>query len=300
MKRILAFAAIAAAALAPAWAQDAKEAKQDDSYLPLADGNTWEYTLAGKDLKFIVRVNGKEEGGWSLETGIDPDQVKGMLPRPGEAPELPGLPGPDELPGLDKLPELPELPELPSIDELIPGLGDKLGDLNLALADVMNGGAISKKALVVDKDGIKAVKITVLGREAKPATPIVQFKLPVKNGDTWSHAFTVDEKETTVTFKVVGEEAVTVPAGKFTAVKVEEKSTVDTGLIPLKTKRTAWYAKGVGIVRETFAITMFGKDMTLADLELSRYSFDGKKGGPKAEPKNEPKGPQMPKKDGGK
>ena len=69
-------------------------------------------------------------------------------------------------------------------------------------------------------------------------TPIQLFKSPPKVGATW--------KSGDVGFKIVGEEEVEVPAGKYKAFKVESP---DSGA----PNTVLWFAPGVGLVKQTNA-----------------------------------------------
>ncbi len=91
-------------------------------------------------------------------------------------------------------------------------------------------------------------------------------------GATWSYSYEVSgemkqqnmtlqvEQRVSTTNKVLGQESVTVPAGRFTAFKVESIMTtrgsmkVGANNIPLNTtlKTFSWYAQGVGLVKSRF------------------------------------------------
>jgi len=77
--------------------------------------------------------------------------------------------------------------------------------------------------------------------------PFCYLKLPAKAGDTWA-ANGVHQGKTFLhgTRSVAGVEDVEVPAGKFQAVRVEWKCTMNSGQTY---KVTVWYAAGVGEVK---------------------------------------------------
>lgn len=102
----------------------------------------------------------------------------------------------------------------------------------------------------------------------------------LKEGATWTHAakqsMTAEgapmqmTMETTTDYKVVGTEKVTVPAGEFTAIRIEGdgKSTMNmegpmAAMMPKQppqtTKSTFWVVKGVGIVKSEVTPAAAGK-----------------------------------------
>jgi hypothetical protein len=77
----------------------------------------------------------------------------------------------------------------------------------------------------------------------------------IQVGDTWSQtmglAFTASEEQTfeytiTTTYTAIGYEEVTVPAGKFNALKIEQKSEMGG---PTPMIQLLWYAQGVGNIK---------------------------------------------------
>lgn len=82
-------------------------------------------------------------------------------------------------------------------------------------------------------------------REFDPPTPLL--KLPAKAGDAWEWENRAAEagRPRKIKFKVVGEEEVEVPAGKFKAVRVAEEEEMRGHT----TKHESWYAPDVGLVK---------------------------------------------------
>lgn len=103
------------------------------------------------------------------------------------------------------------------------------------------------------------------GLEAKHDPPKKYLPNPLKAGLKWNWAGR-DSTQTEVTenSEVTGFETVTVPAGKFRAMKVVSKV---TGGAALMTK-TYWYADGVGLVKTTTV----GGEIKYGS-ELTDYSF---------------------------
>lgn len=85
--------------------------------------------------------------------------------------------------------------------------------------------------------------------DAELSPPLQLLKYPIKKGESWES----DIQMGTETMKVlckVDTENVQVPAGKFDAVKVQ----VDTEVGGMEIHTTYWFAKDVGMVKQTFDI----------------------------------------------
>jgi hypothetical protein len=107
----------------------------------------------------------------------------------------------------------------------------------------------SSKAVTIETDvSAKGLAEGRFGsRENDP--PIPRLRLPFKAGDSWDWEprKADDVRQRKFKFKLVGEEEVEVPAGKFKAVRVaeEEESRGRT------TRHDAWYAPKVGLIKRT-------------------------------------------------
>ena len=103
------------------------------------------------------------------------------------------------------------------------------------------------------------------GLEAKYEPPKNYLPNPLKPGFKWSwngHDYT--QSEVSEKSEVIGFESVTVPAGKFKAMKVVSQVTGGSALMT----KTYWYAEGVGLVKTTTV----GGQITYGS-ELFDYSF---------------------------
>ena len=99
----------------------------------------------------------------------------------------------------------------------------------------------------ISEKGLCAVEYS-----GQASEPWYLLKFPIKAGDKWDVEWSqkpgLDGKKGTVT--VIGEEEVTVPAGKFKAVKVERVYTEENGkALDKPFKVTVWFAKGIGRVK---------------------------------------------------
>jgi hypothetical protein len=139
---------------------------------------------------------------------------------------------------------------------------------------IVNNKSIASEHVVVKDDGIYRVSIN----GQKPDAPVKFFAIPPKDGTTWDVDTKIQGQAIKGKFTTSTEE-VTVPAGKYKAVKVEGK---DFDIAGMKTNITYWFAENVGIVKLTFSLG--GMDATL---ELEK--FDGAKGGGEAKPKEKDK-----------
>lgn len=103
----------------------------------------------------------------------------------------------------------------------------------------------------LDQIDVSAQGLTMLqfGNKAiEPPSPVL--RLPAKAGDMWdweaARAEDVPPRKTK--FKVIAEEEVEVPAGKFKAIHVEQETEVNGKT----TRYEEWYAPEVGLVKKVF------------------------------------------------
>ena len=107
----------------------------------------------------------------------------------------------------------------------------------------------------VSTPGLKVTSLTTRGVTQPPRLAV---------GTAWTSGVTVVgtvqgqpiRNETDISLKVVGREQVKVPAGTFTAFKIESTTTVKTtiggqNLNPPPTRSTSWVVEGVGNVKTT-------------------------------------------------
>lgn len=134
---------------------------------------------------------------------------------------------------------------------------EKIGDVPCArLETSVEGKAQSSEHLAAKPDGV----YRYAGNGVKFDPPILILKLPAKKGETWK----VDSKYGSVTIRggyATTAERVTVPAGAYEAVAVRGEG-FQIGDTPAET--TAWYAPGVGLVKQ---VADFGGKKTTLELE---------------------------------
>jgi hypothetical protein len=87
---------------------------------------------------------------------------------------------------------------------------------------------------------------------------------PLKTGATWDYKGKMGGQDMTQSWKVIGAEKVTVPAGEFNAIKVESTSTISGST----TEYTFWYVDRVGAVRVLTKVAGMTNDMVLV-----KYAF---------------------------
>jgi hypothetical protein len=111
----------------------------------------------------------------------------------------------------------------------------------------------------VSADGLVRVRGGPGAAAIDPPRP--ELRLPARAGAawTWDAAGVGHNPPTKVAYKVVGEEEVEVPAGKFKAVRVEAVLTAG----PLTHRTETWYARRVGVVKRVVGV---GKDEQVTEL----------------------------------
>jgi hypothetical protein len=130
---------------------------------------------------------------------------------------------------------------------------------SLALVEtVINGTVSATEHMQTTDKGVFRHRIN--GIELTP--PVCILKYPFKKDETWEVETTVGAEKLTIKAKAVDSEEVTVPAGKYKALKAD----VDTTVMGMQVSATYWFAPEVGVVKQTMVIQ--GKDITL---ELDKF-----------------------------
>lgn len=135
---------------------------------------------------------------------------------------------------------------------------EEVGGVPCACIEAGEGDESQVEYLAVREDGVYRYKVN--GQELQP--PLLVLKLPPKVGETWKVASKLGENVAKGTF-TLGEQEVTVPAGKYKTVTVSDD---DFQIAGERVGLTWWYAKGVGPVRQT--IRVGGGEMLL---ELEKF-----------------------------
>jgi hypothetical protein len=117
----------------------------------------------------------------------------------------------------------------------------------LAVVETLVDGTVTGTAhiLVTDK-GVMCHRMN--GVDLSP--PISVLKYPVKKDETWEIETTLGAEKMTVKVTAGDTEEVTVPAGKYKAVKAEMSQTA----AGMKMSATSWYAADVGVIKQTMAV----------------------------------------------
>lgn len=133
--------------------------------------------------------------------------------------------------------------------QLILGIVPNDGD-TLKMGVRLNGVDIEETHFAEDEKGISKVKVITLNGAVQylPNQPVLPAKIAL--GTSWNWASQNDKQREKVTITSL-KEKVEVPAGKFDAILVKSE-----GVDPSETPYLdlAWYAKGVGVVKETFTV----------------------------------------------
>lgn len=164
-------------------------------------------------------------------------------------------------PGPKKSPAIPDYYPTTVGTRLVYDLDNGDGELALRIAAVEEKD--SEKVVTVEERGttrwLPSTKVIISERGLQEVEnfgykiePWYALKFPIKVGDKWDFDYSrsgpiTGQKGTTT---VLGEEEVTVPAGKFKAVKLERVITAQDGKVLDKPfKITVWFAKGIGRVK---------------------------------------------------
>ncbi len=111
-------------------------------------------------------------------------------------------------------------------------------------------GSQHSHTMEVSKGGLR--EVSNFNRKVEPPTPVL--KVPGAKGDKWECPMALDgEKQCDYTLVAGGVEEVSVPAGKFNALRIDQTSVGTDG----KTIQTiaTWYAPGVGVVKMEYGGT---------------------------------------------
>ena len=129
----------------------------------------------------------------------------------------------------------------------------------LAVVETVIDGTVTGTAhIAVTDKGVMCHRMN--GVELAP--PLCVLKYPFKKDDTWEVETTLGAEKMTVKGKAVGTEEVTVPAGKYKAVKVELERTV----AGMQVSATSWFAPDAGVVKQTMS-----SGGSTATLELEKF-----------------------------
>ncbi|MBP3956288.1 hypothetical protein J8F10_13440 [Gemmata sp. G18] len=127
---------------------------------------------------------------------------------------------------------------------------DKRGGSVVTIDRVENGKKTLAQKLDVSPRGIFLIE----GPEGTRKPPTCLLQCPVQADTKWSIEYTGRPNDTNIyraTLKITGTEDVTVPAGKYAAVRVEAKISAFAGDKPVyESNSTTWYAPGIGVVKQ--------------------------------------------------
>ena len=102
----------------------------------------------------------------------------------------------------------------------------------------------------------------------------VAVPVSIHVGDQWTNSYETATGTFTQNYTAIGEESVTVPAGSFTAMKIQISAVSQQnspGPFALKTDGFEWWAAGIGKVKSSLTYTT-DKTTTQINRELQSYS----------------------------
>jgi hypothetical protein len=121
----------------------------------------------------------------------------------------------------------------------------------------MDGTVLGSEDLTVDKTGV----LRHAFNDTQFPTPVTVVRFPVKEGDTWEQTVAGGGDDMKLKGKVIGEEEIVVPAGKFKALRVQiEASGEQSETLTV----TYWFARNAGIVKQTLEV---GDEQIVFELE---------------------------------
>jgi len=148
---------------------------------------------------------------------------------------------------------------------------EKVGDVLCARLEVnRDGKVVAWQHLRVTADGVYSHDLTEQSSgkavTQTPKPPMLLLKLPAKKGDTWKVDSKADGKTFRGTFKI-DEQKVKVAAGDYETVRVTSE---DVEVNALKPTITTYYAKGVGMVKQTIRIGEVKTEIELEKFEAGK------------------------------
>ena len=129
----------------------------------------------------------------------------------------------------------------------------------LAVVETLIDGMVTGTAhIAVTDKGVMCHRMN--GVELSP--PICVLKYPFKKDETWEVETTLGTEKMTVKVKAGASEEVTVPAGKYKAIKAE----MDRTVAGMQASATSWFAPDVGVIKQTMSA-----GGSTATLELEKF-----------------------------
>jgi hypothetical protein len=111
------------------------------------------------------------------------------------------------------------------------------------LETTVNGEVTGTEHLTTTEKGVFRQRVN--GIELSP--PVCVLKYPLKKDETWETESTIANEQLKVKGKVIANEEVTVPAGKYKAFRVE----IETSAAGMRNITTLWFAPDVGVVKQS-------------------------------------------------
>jgi hypothetical protein len=168
-------------------------------------------------------------------------------------------------------------PEPIHMELIQPGASPRTGSQLRRLKEIRDGEAIFEvehtgelaallgtMEVAVRNDGIYALGSSL----TTGATNDLELPADLGSGRTWQMDRKVERSDGqslhhTGSFKVVGTERVTTPAGEFEALRLESSGSVQQGAQALPMQTRSWYVRGKGVVRMEIDTTIDGKKSTV-------------------------------------
>jgi hypothetical protein len=131
---------------------------------------------------------------------------------------------------------------------------EKVGDVECVKLTSDNGPSTASEWFQVDAAGVTLRKLEQWRNErlaeSAPQPPILRLKFGAKKGESWEWKGEAGAGGQRATYTHAGEEAIEVPAGKYTCVKIKVDAESPQGKYTVE----RWFAKEVGLVKQVIAM----------------------------------------------
>jgi len=135
----------------------------------------------------------------------------------------------------------------------------KVKGVDCPVLESESGPQRTREWLSLSPEGIRSLRMETAAGSQEFPQPVLRMKFPLRKGDTWKVMLQEGPLLNTYVYSCEGTEGLTVLGEAVDAVKLTATLQTPQGAM----KRSAWYVKGLGLVKQTFAL---GAQTMTADL----------------------------------
>lgn len=125
----------------------------------------------------------------------------------------------------------------------------QVGGRACTILETAVGEQKTREHVAVTDQGLTAFKVENPFGSLEYPTPILRVKLPFREGDAWAVSLQEGAQLNRYEYRTGGRETLRVPAGTYEAWKVVATLKLPQG----EASMTAWYAPGIGLVKQVYA-----------------------------------------------